>query len=351
MKSFFKILAVILIICVLFALILGIVLWCTEYKPEATEALSYNQRGSRGLYSGREINIVEWNIKRGITSRSEDSYKEGGAMKESNGARPVYENLLGISETLNYYDADIYIIDDVDTSSKSTMNIDEAAYISDKLNLVPLFAYDKKVKYIPYPWPFEGNSNKGNMMLSHFGLSSLERRALPYKNTSFPLHLVAEKPGAMVAKIPLSNSDASLVLINATLEKAPIVTEASADSQMDALLRLAYDEYDNGKNYVIVASSFNRLLSDNATINNNAIAIPQKFNTELNEGWSLVYDENTPSTRSLNAPLKDNSSIINTYITDGYIVSPNIDVNSVETIDEEFFYSSHNPVRLKAVLK
>lgn len=351
MKSFFKILAVILIICVVAALVLGIVLWCTEYKPSERESLSYNSRGSRGLYSGREINIIEWNIREGITGRDDDSYKEGGKMTESNGSKAVYENLLGIAETLNYYDADIYIIDNVDTASKGTMNIDEASYISSKMNLVPLFAYDKKVKYTPYPWPFEGNANKGNMMLSHFGLSSLERVALPYKNTQFPLHLVAEKPGAMVAKIPLSNSDSSLVLINATPEKGLIANETSTDAQLDTILKLAYDEYANGENYVIVASSFNRLLDDNTTINNNSIPLPSKFNIELNEGWSLVYDETKPTTRSLNSPFSSDSDNINTYITDGYIVSPNVDVNSIETIDEEFFYAAHNPVRLKAVLR
>lgn len=351
MKSFLKILTVILIIAVVCTLTLGIVLWCTEYKPNEKEMLSYNSKGTRGLYTSREVSIVEWNIAEALASYDMDSYKEGGKMIESNSKNSVYENLLGISETLLSYDADIYIVNDIDMKAKRTMNINEVEYLSKKLNLVPLFAYDKKVKYTPYPWPTEGNTAKGNAMYSHLGLSSLERVALPYKNTSFPLNLIAEKNAALVAKIPLSNSDSSLVLINANLQKTPLVTEESSDSSLDALLKLAYEEYNNGENYVIIAASFNRKLCENSIINKTDIAIPSAFNTDLEDGWELVYDDTTMTQRSLNDVYKNNENGVNSYVTDGYIVSPNISVNEIKTIDEEFFYSAHNPIMIKAILE
>jgi len=34
------------------------------------------------------------------------------------------------------------------------------------------------------------------------------------------------------------------------------------------------------------------------------------------------------------------------YMIDGYIVSANVQVNTIETIDTDFRYSDHNPVRM-----
>lgn len=39
------------------------------------------------------------------------------------------------------------------------------------------------------------------------------------------------------------------------------------------------------------------------------------------------------------------------YTIDGFIVSPNVEVTSVETLDAGFAYSDHNPVKLQVKLK
>ncbi|WP_230977655.1 hypothetical protein [Treponema vincentii] len=38
------------------------------------------------------------------------------------------------------------------------------------------------------------------------------------------------------------------------------------------------------------------------------------------------------------------------YVIDGFIVSPNISIMSVETLDESFRYADHNPVKLRVTL-
>jgi hypothetical protein len=38
------------------------------------------------------------------------------------------------------------------------------------------------------------------------------------------------------------------------------------------------------------------------------------------------------------------------YVIDGFIVSPNVQVDSVETVDAGFEFSDHNPVMLHVTL-
>ena len=38
------------------------------------------------------------------------------------------------------------------------------------------------------------------------------------------------------------------------------------------------------------------------------------------------------------------------YVIDGFILSPNVELVSVNTLDEGFTYSDHNPVKLQVKL-
>ena len=72
----------------------------------------------------------------------------------------------------------------------------------------------------------------------------------------------------------------------------------------------------------------------------------------LPEGFSFAYDLGTPSCRLLNQPY-DPADTANTqyYVIDGFFLSPNVRVESVETVDLGFENSDHNPVRLVVTLQ
>ncbi|MBR3175245.1 MAG: endonuclease, partial [Oscillospiraceae bacterium] len=65
----------------------------------------------------------------------------------------------------------------------------------------------------------------------------------------------------------------------------------------------------------------------------------------LPEGFRYVFDLSTPSCRLLNQPYNP-ADTENTqhYVIYGFIVSPNITVTAVETLDLGFENSDHNPV-------
>ena len=71
----------------------------------------------------------------------------------------------------------------------------------------------------------------------------------------------------------------------------------------------------------------------------------------LPDGFVYAYDASSPTCRLLNTPY-DPSNKENTqhYVIDGFILSPNVTLNSVETESLGFEYSDHNPVCINVTL-
>ena len=69
------------------------------------------------------------------------------------------------------------------------------------------------------------------------------------------------------------------------------------------------------------------------------------------EGWSLAYDLETPSCRLLNQPYNpEDAENTQYYVIDGFIISPNVELISVNTLNAGFEFSDHNPVELRIKL-
>ena len=69
----------------------------------------------------------------------------------------------------------------------------------------------------------------------------------------------------------------------------------------------------------------------------------------FSEGIQFAMDPSVATARSLNAPLE--SPDVRFYVSDGFILSANVQLDKVQTIDTGFQQSDHNPVRLEVTLK
>ena len=69
----------------------------------------------------------------------------------------------------------------------------------------------------------------------------------------------------------------------------------------------------------------------------------------LGPEWTWAYDPELPTNRRVSKPY-DRSTTLTTVI-DYYLLSPNLELEEVETIDVDFQYSDHQPILLKAHLK
>ena len=63
------------------------------------------------------------------------------------------------------------------------------------------------------------------------------------------------------------------------------------------------------------------------------------------EGWKWAYDSTIPTNRDVSASYYKGKT--KTTIIDYFIVSPNVDIIEVNTIQTEFKFSDHQPVYLK----
>ena len=126
------------------------------------------------------------------------------------------------------------------------------------------------------------------------------------------------------------------------------------EKQTKELLKLMRKETKKG-NYVIVGGDFNQTFSnvDEEKIKvQDGLWAPGKIDNEsFGEGWQFYMDTKVPSCRSLDKPfVGEDKEKFQYYYIDGFIVSNNIHVESVETQDFGFVSSDHNPVVLKAKL-
>ena len=69
----------------------------------------------------------------------------------------------------------------------------------------------------------------------------------------------------------------------------------------------------------------------------------------LPQGWTWAFDKMTPTNRKLSTAYTKGETF--TTLIDFYLTSPNVEVLKVETIDLDFQYSDHQPVKLEVKLK
>ncbi len=118
--------------------------------------------------------------------------------------------------------------------------------------------------------------------------------------------------------------------------------------QLAMLMDLMQEELDNG-NYVIAGGDFNQTFS-----NADYQKYPQLtdwvcpvIDAENYPDFTFRMNGTIPTCRSLDKPYADADKAADAFqywVTDGFIVSNNITINSFETLDLGFKNTDHNPV-------
>ncbi|MDR1823745.1 MAG: endonuclease/exonuclease/phosphatase family protein [Bifidobacteriaceae bacterium] len=324
--------------------------WATavEYAPRSVEHLSVTGEAVAGaqLAAGGTVEVLTWNIGYAGLGAEQDFFMDGGTMVQPESQADVERYMAGILATLEANPAQIYLLQEVDTDSKRSFGLNEQEQIAEAITGLTAFAYNFKSAYTPYPWPPIGKVNSGIMTISSFAVSQPQRIALPVP-FKWPVKLFNLKRCLLVERIPVDDGG-YLVVINVHLE-AYSDPEGRA-AQMKQLVELAHQEYEDG-NYVIIGGDFNQTLPgfDFPTISTNWE--PGVFDAEaLGEGWTVADDPNVPTSRLNDKPYSGSWDDTQLLGIDGFILSPNVEAIYTRGIDQEFAYSDHNPVILKARL-
>ena len=353
-KLFKLIIRIIIALAVAFALLV-LYLTVREYRPEDIEVLDIRPGEASEasvLLPGDAITVVTWNVGYGALGDNADFFMDYGEMVYTADKDRVNTNLSGMSDALNEINPDIIMLQETDVDSSRSYHTDEAGYFAESFpKFDSTFAYNFKVDYIPYPIPPIGKVASGVMTLSRYRIDSAERIQLPCP-FSWPARVGNLKRCLSVNRIPVEGSDKELVIVNLHLEAYDDGEGKEAQTKM--LAEFLEAEAAAG-NYIIAGGDFNQVFS--GTDSSAYPDIPGKWHCGLLDEDSfsdlLVFcqDYSSPTCRALDQPYagadKENFQY---YMIDGFIVSDNLELLSVETVNEEFRDTDHNPVVIKVII-
>lgn len=350
MKKFLKIIFCIILIILIAAA--GLIGWLslTEFRPAAQEELPLlTDDAKEDLQPGDSLSILCWNIGYCGLGAESDFFMDGGKDTRSADKDTVLRYLDGIHTVTSSAEYDLVMLQEVDQDSMRSYSVNQVEKLASGDSV---FALNYSCNFVPFPMPPIGKVHSGLLTISDYDISSAERISLPCP-FSWPVRLANLKRGLLISRLPIEGSDAQLVLVNLHLEAYD--SGEGKIAQTRQLTEYIRSEYEKG-NYVIAAGDFNQVFPGTLAIYPNTHRenweVGALKRSDLPEGFFYAFDQHTPTCRLLNQPY-DPADTTGTqyYVIDGYILSPNLQLEDVETLDLGFANSDHNPVQLKVRLK
>ena len=319
----------------------------TEYRPDDIEPLEVVQAARKdNVRVGERLDVLSFNTGYCGLGREQDFFMDGGNMVRPRSEEDVRANLNGILSELVRQNVDIYLLQEVDFDSWRSYYTNQADTYRHGLSLNMACAYNFKCEFVPYPWPPLGKVESGLVTFTGLNVTEATRESLPVP-FSWPVSMANLKRCLLIERVPVEGTDRELVIINLHLEAYD--DGEGKRAQNEQLMQILAAEYRNG-NYVIAGGDFNQTFEGAASypLLDESFWQPGKvYVSDLPNGFSFVYDDATPTCRLLNKPYDGERKNAQFYVIDGFIVSDNLKVNLIETVDLNFQYSDHNPVLLQ----
>lgn len=369
MKRFLKIFMILIVSVVVILVGFVLTLWIFEYRPEDITVLDVTDNladeDSNYVNADNSLTVLTFNIGYASLSETEDFVMDGGEKGRMDSASEVQDNLDGITSILENNPADLYLLQEVDIDSNRSYNINQLVHFQDALGKSSVLAYNYRCIFVPFPLSFSqmmGKVNSGIVTFSDFYTESAERHQLP-GSFAWPVSLANLKRAMLITKYPIKNSDKYLVVINVHLSAYDDGTMRL--QEMEALKAIMLEEYESG-NYVLVGGDFNQTFPEAVTINEDLTydyfyelkneelwqAYPMEEEWFIDNDFSFGVDITTPTCRLLNKPYNQTDLENNQYyVIDGFIVSNNLNIDLIETLDKDFVFSDHNPVKITISFK
>ncbi|MBU0997071.1 MAG: endonuclease [Firmicutes bacterium] len=367
-KKILKILLLLISVVLVFAIGFVLTLQVTEYNPEDSIELTIENNlsdvESSYVTLDTTIRVLTFNTGYASLSETEDFVMDGGVKGRMDSLEEVEANIDGITDIMTSSNADIYLLQEVDQISDRSYDTDQYSIYQDALQMPITIGYNYRVLFVPFPFELGqmmGNVNSGIVTMANYHVDSATRVQLP-GSFSWPLRLANLKRCIVVSRFSIQGSDKEFIVINAHLSAYDDGTMRL--QEMEAVKSILTEETNQG-NYVLLGGDFNQTFPDAVEVTGSGDSIaydyhyslkdplywqafPMEEDWFLDNGFQFGVDITTPTCRLLNRPLdlvnEDNNQY---YVIDGFIVSSNITIELVQTLDEGFQYSDHNPVLIE----
>ena len=334
------------------------------YRIDDNINLEIIDRNQNSLDLSREYKISTYNIGFGAYNQEYSFFMDEGYMKDgtyvvgkyakAKNKEVVEINTQGSIETIKNLNSDFIFFQEVDKEADRSYKVNQYQNILDSFPGYDV-TYASNFHSARLLYPFNdpiGKTEAGIVTLSKYDLDNSIRYSLPI-DESFPTRFFDLDRCFSLNRIKLSNNK-ELVLINVHLsayDEGGVIRKA----QLEVLNKVLEEEYKKG-NYVIAGGDFNHDIGESKNKFKTEQKVPEWVyelsDENLTKGFRFVAPNDYPTCRSSDMEYKKDVNY--TVVIDGFIVSDNIEVTSINTImqnNDLFVYSDHNPVKMNFSFK
>lgn len=365
----------VVIVAVSGVILVTVLLWALEFRPSprisvpplhrlgGTSPPSVNDDRVR---AGDTLRLITWNIGFGSLDGENDSFTDGGRGSRGRSKDAVEENLRSVVTTIAGTTAtdaatgdsphwDAILLQEVDYPSTRSYRINQVQRFTDTFPRYPAyFAANHKSPFVPVPLRRPvGRVHSGVLTLLHKECPRTERIALPGVYP-YPQRLFHLKRCVLLHRLPLDGGDRSLYLMNVHLSAFDPGGEFRR-RQLEMIRTIALDLHNQG-HYVVAGGDWNStfpgvtrdLFAPWTSAEKHLQWIQPVPDDLFPQGWRWAWDRRNPTVRTNERPYRRGENF--TTIIDGFLLSPNVDLVSVQTVETGFCHTDHQPVVVEVSL-
>jgi endonuclease/exonuclease/phosphatase family metal-dependent hydrolase len=288
------------------------------------------------------LNITVWNLGYGGLGRESDFVSDGGTHMFPPSREAVEGNVAAINELIGAEQSDVIVFQEIAHGGPVNYWVNLKGQLDQTLaTRSSVFFSDFQTRLMP--WPL--NMRHGQAIYSNFAIASADVVPLPAEDTA--IFGVKRRYASTVARIPIAGSEHGWTI--ASVHLAAFDPDAAVRTrQLRELLAWARREYESGQ-HVVLAGDWNFQIAETNFPNTTEerflfwlFPFPQDA---LLEGWRIGADAIIPSVRTNYQPYVPGENYVTTI--DGFIVSPNVAIETLSGVDLGFEHTDHQPVRAR----
>jgi endonuclease/exonuclease/phosphatase family metal-dependent hydrolase len=291
------------------------------------------------------LQLVTWNLGYGALGEQANFVADGGTDFLPRSSQAVKGNVQGIVQVLKALDADLLLFQEI--AGPSLVNRQaplKSSIVACLSNYQYVYSADLRTRLLPKPLRLD----IGNAVFSQVKIVEANSRLLPLED--YYAGFVRKSYRMLVCRYDVSERERQLVVVNVHL--AAFDKQAKVRlKQLREIMAFAEEQFQLG-HQVIVAGDWNlRLVPTDFphTTPDTCLFWVADFPEDLlSTGWKIAADDRVASVRTLHKAYQKGENY--TCVIDGFVVSPNVTIDKVATLDLGFQNSDHNPVQLRVIL-
>ncbi|GAX46709.1 endonuclease/exonuclease/phosphatase family protein [Pseudolactococcus reticulitermitis] len=291
---------------------------------------------AKQISANQPYKIMTFNIGYGAYPADYTFFMDGGQEVRARSKADVLANLTEDNRLVTTENPDFINLQEVDYEGDRSFKVNQPDFFTEKNpNYTSSFANNYHSAYLFYPitQPI-GKAKSGLLTLSKGQITQATRYSLPIE-TNFNKFFDLDRAFS-VNEVAVENGK-KLFIYNVHLS-AFIKDEVIQAAQLTKLFDNMKAHADAG-DYVICGGDYNHVLSGKA---HPELTWMKPFPTaKLSKNMRVVAPTNEPSVRSNGTVYGDHSTL---GVIDGFLVTENVKTLNIQTIQNDFKSSDHNPV-------